>query len=143
DYAVIHYQEALAHPDLTIPQIRHAIAPSIFWAAVTTISAFLVLNFGGLPGLGQLGTLVGVGVALAALIMVFEFLPPLFPGRSEASTSAAEPETRGAPPGTTPARLPALPRLIGFGITAVVLVFTSVVLLFGPPPIDATANALR
>src|SRR5581483_1581094 len=46
DYAVVHYQEALAQPHLSIPQIRHAIAPSIFWAAVTTISAFLVLNFG-------------------------------------------------------------------------------------------------
>ena len=55
DYAVVHYQEALAHPDLSVPEIRHAIAPSIFWAAVTTITAFLVLNFGGLPGLGQSG----------------------------------------------------------------------------------------
>src|SRR6266446_2341266 len=81
DYAVVHYQEALAQPDLSIPQIRSAIAPSIFWAAVTTISAFLVLNFGGLPGLGQLGTLVGLGVALSACIMIFEFLPPLFPER--------------------------------------------------------------
>src|SRR5690349_7511531 len=81
DYAVVHYQEALAHPSLSIPEIRSAIAPSIFWAAVTTISAFLVLNFGGLPGLGQLGTLVGLGVALSACIMIFEFLPPLFPER--------------------------------------------------------------
>ena len=39
DYAVVHYQEALAHPDLSIPEVRRAIAPSIFWAAVTTISA--------------------------------------------------------------------------------------------------------
>src|SRR5207244_5051280 len=87
DYAVVHYQEALAHPNLSIPQVRHAIAPSIFWAAVTTISAFLVLNFGGLPGLGQLGTLVGLGVALAACIMIFEFLPPLFPDRKESKRS--------------------------------------------------------
>src|SRR4029077_13204570 len=86
DYAVVHYQEALAHPDLSIPQIRRAIAPSIFWAAVTTISAFLVLNFGGLPGLGQLGTLVGLGVALSACIMIFEFLSPLFPERRRPPT---------------------------------------------------------
>ena len=85
DYAVVHYQEALAHPQLSVPQIRRAIAPSILWAGITTIAAFLVLNFGGLPGLGQLGTLVGLGVALAAVVMVFEFLPPLFP----------EPRTRG------------------------------------------------
>jgi predicted exporter len=78
DYAVVHYQEAVAHPHLSVPQIRRAIAPSIFWAALTTIAAFLTLNFGGLPGLDQLGTLVAVGVTLAAFIMVFEYLPPLF-----------------------------------------------------------------
>jgi predicted exporter len=81
DYAVVHYQEALAHPDLSIPQIRSAIAPSILWAAVTTIAAFLALNFGGLPGLGQLGTLVGMGVSLAALIMVYEFMARVLRGR--------------------------------------------------------------
>src|SRR5450631_4386884 len=81
DYAVVHYQEALAQPELSIPEIRRAIAPSIFWAALTTISAFLVLNFGGLPGLAQLGSLVGIGVALSACVMIFAFLPPLFPQR--------------------------------------------------------------
>src|SRR5207249_6845675 len=81
DYAVVHYQEALAHPELSIPQVRRSIAPSIFWAAVTTISAFLVLNLGGLPGLGQLGSLVGLGVGLSACVMIFAYLPPLFPDR--------------------------------------------------------------
>ena len=55
DYAVVHYQEALAHPQMSVPEIRRAISPSILWAAITTISAFLVLNLGGLPGLAQLG----------------------------------------------------------------------------------------
>ena len=87
DYAVVHYQEALAHPQLSVPEIRRAIAPSILWAAITTISAFLVLNLGGLPGLAQLGTLVAIGVALAALVMVMVFLPPLFPGRRNAGPS--------------------------------------------------------
>jgi predicted RND superfamily exporter protein len=81
DYAVVHYQEALAHPQMTVPEIRRAIAPSILWAAITTISAFLVLNLGGLPGLGQLGTLVAIGIALAAWVMVMIYLPPLFPER--------------------------------------------------------------
>ena len=81
DYAVVHYQEALAQPELSIPEIRRTIAPSIFWAAFTTISAFLVLNFGGLPGLAQLGSLVGIGVAISACVMIFAFLPPLFPQR--------------------------------------------------------------
>ena len=81
DYAVVHYQEALAHPQMTVPEIRRAIAPSILWAAITTISAFLVLNLGGLPGLGQLGTLVAIGIGVAALVMVMIYLPPLFPER--------------------------------------------------------------
>src|SRR5271154_2683614 len=89
DYAVVHYQEALAQPELSIPEIRRAIAPSIFWAAVTTISAFLVLNFGGLPGLAQLGSLVGIGVAISALVMIMAFLPPLFPGRMTRRVSPA------------------------------------------------------
>ena len=87
DYAVVHYQEALAHQHLSVPEIRRAIAPSILWAAITTIAAFFVLNFSGLPGLAQLGTLVGLGVALAAGVMVMVYLPPLFPNR------------RNAPPG--------------------------------------------
>src|SRR5439155_5797451 len=70
DYAVVHYQEALAQPDLSIPEIRSAIAPSIFWAAATTITAVLVLTFGGLPGLAQLGSLVRIGVGPAALAMI-------------------------------------------------------------------------
>ena len=92
DYAVVHYQEALAHPQLSVPEIRRAIAPSILWAAITTMSAFLVLNLGGLPGLAQLGTLVAIGVGLAALVMVMIYLPPLFPNR------------RKAPPAQTPPR---------------------------------------
>jgi predicted exporter len=81
DYAVVHYQEALAHPQMTVPEIRRAIAPSILWAAITTVSAFLVLNLGGLPGLGQLGTLVAIGICLSAWVMVMIYLPPLFPER--------------------------------------------------------------
>src|SRR5215467_4719281 len=87
DYAVVHYQEALAHPRLSVPEIRREIAPSILWAAITTISAFLVLNLGGLPGLAQLGTLVAIGVALAALVMVVAFLPPLFPERRKPASA--------------------------------------------------------
>ena len=94
DYGVVHYQEALASPNAIIPEIRRAIRPSIFWAAVTTISAFLVLNFGGLPGLGQLGTLVALGVMLSALVMLFAFLPPLFRDRIK---KRRQQETAGIP----------------------------------------------
>ena len=142
DYAVVHYQEALAHPNLTIPQIRRAIAPSIFWAAVTTISAFLVLNFGGLTGLGQLGTLVGLGVALAACIMIFEFLPPLFPERREMRGESAVPTSEISAPVLTRPLNPTRCWVV-FSVTAGVLLLTAGILLTGMPRIDPTANALR
>jgi predicted exporter/lauroyl/myristoyl acyltransferase len=139
DYAVVHYQEALAHPDLSIPQIRHAIAPAIFWAAVTTISAFLVLNFGGLPGLAQLGSLVGIGVALSACVMIFAFLPPLFPGRMKAQTNrtVAETEIKLAQP------LNPLRKKIVFAVTIILILFCTAILFHSLPKMDAGANALQ
>ncbi len=156
DYAVVHYQEALAHPDLSIPQIRSAIAPSIFWAAITTIAAFLVLNFGGLPGLGQLGSLVGLGVALAACVMIFEYLPPLFPERrhrpfiqnrndpSPALGKRAEVNasvsSKNVSPGSQPGRVKI--RLV-LGLSLSVAFISMIVLAGGLPSVDPTANALR
>lgn len=140
DYAVVHYQEALAHPDLTIQQVRRAIAPSIFWAAVTTISAFLVLNFGGLPGLGQLGSLVGLGVGLAASMMIFAFLPPLFPERWKPGSGAVKPQfvhrAESAGSGVPKARWI-------FGLSALLVIGSLAVLAFGFPRMDSTADPLR
>jgi predicted RND superfamily exporter protein len=168
DYAVVHYQEALAHPELSVPEIRSAIAPSIFWAATTTICAFLVLNFGGLPGLGQLGTLVGVGVALSAFIMIFAFLPPLFPGRRKArpKTAALTPALShpmgegegdsargtctgeglrpvGGARGATRPTIALKNAGVVFAISAIVILFSVIVLISGTPKMDPTANALR
>jgi uncharacterized protein len=144
DYAVVHYQEALAQPHLSVPQIRRAIAPSIFWAAITTISAFLVLNFGGLPGLGQLGTLVGLGVGLAALIMIFEFLPPLFPDRDQTRPESKNPIPIASAAHSSVSRslLPQRASFV-FPVTALVLLFSVAVLSFGLPRVDPTAGPLR
>ena len=149
DYAVVHYQEALAHPQLTVPEIRRAIAPSILWAAITTMSAFLVLNLGGLPGLGQLGTLVAIGIGLAALVMVMIYLPPLFPNRRKA---AADPNAgplvelfcpaagNAGEPGLRRQNNPAAPALV---VTGLVLIIAGTVLCFHRPGLDRSGNALR
>ena len=168
DYAVVHYQEALAHPQLSVPEIRRAIAPSILWAAITTMTAFLVLNLGGLPGLGQLGSLVAIGVGLAALVMVMIYLPPLFPGRrkpppdhtppawwtyfippqtaaatgSRAGVSPA-PDSDASRPGDRRHPSPAPAPRAALALTALVLVATCVVLCFHRPGLDRTGDALR
>jgi len=142
DYAVVHYQEALAHPDLSVPEVRGAIAPSIFWAAVTTITSFIVLNFGGLPGLAQLGSLVAIGVTVSACVMIFAFLPPLFPERRKrkpaAATGANTPEFHAAPALLNPARV-----AIVLAFTVLIIGITVVTLLSGIPKMDPTANSLR
>jgi predicted exporter/lauroyl/myristoyl acyltransferase len=137
DYAVVHYQEALAYPRLSIPEVRRAIAPSIVWAAVTTISAFLVLNFGGLPGLAQLGSLVAIGVAISAVVMVFAFLPPLFPGRMRPGPVAAKPEIFAAAPSDPRGEKPV------FAATAILILACVAILFSGLPGMDTSANALQ
>jgi predicted exporter/lauroyl/myristoyl acyltransferase len=139
DYAVVHYQEALAYPSLSVPQIRRAIAPSIFWAAVTTIAAFLSLNFGGLPGLAQLGSLVGIGVALSALVMIMAFLPPLFPGRMEPRAPLPSHEAEKE----TVAPLNPLRAKLVFAATGALVLFCAVTLSFGWPKMDASTSAME
>ena len=147
DYAVVHYQEAIASPNAIIPEIRRAIGPSIFWAAVTTISAFLVLNLGGLPGLAQLGSLVALGVALSALVMLFAFLPPLFPDRMRRRTDQLAMGMLPAEASTTdPGPLePGRRRRsnAAFGATALLVLGASATLISGLPRLDHTADALR
>jgi lauroyl/myristoyl acyltransferase len=136
---VVHYQEALAYPLLSVPEIRRAIAPSIFWAAMTTICAFLVLNFGGLPGLAQLGSLVGIGVALSALVMIMAFLPPLFPERMQRS-HAPRPVPREpiAEEPVSPFRAKAV-----LVVTVALILLCGAVLSFGWPKMDASTRAME
>ena len=149
DYAVVHYQEALAHPQMTVPEIRRAIAPSILWAAITTMSAFLVLNLGGLPGLGQLGTLVAIGVGVAALVMVMIYLPPLFPERRKPrpNQSSAAWWTYFIPSQQTHAAATAPPDgaycRAALVLTGLILCAAFGVLWFHRPGLDRTGNALR
>ena len=148
DYAVVHYQEALAHPQLSIPEIRRAIAPSILWAAITTISAFLVLNFGGLPGLAQLGSLVAIGIALSALVMVMIYLPPLFPGRRKAASPVAGNWwSYFIPPRQTPAATGTPVNNIYcrkiLWLTTALAVIAGTILFFHHPALDQTADALK
>ena len=79
DYGLVLYQESVCAPHLSAGDVRRLLAPAIIWSAVTTAGAFLILNFGGLPGLAQLGSLVAIGITLAAVVMLNLFLPPLLP----------------------------------------------------------------
>jgi predicted exporter/lauroyl/myristoyl acyltransferase len=75
DCGLVVYQEAAAAPQHSAADLRRELLPSVLWSALTTAAAFLLLNFAGLPGLSQLGTIVGLGVLLAPVVMLFIFLP--------------------------------------------------------------------
>lgn len=75
DYGLILYQETVAHPGRPNREYRAAVAPAICWSAVTTAGAFFMIGRSSLPGLTQLGVLVGVGILIAAAVMLTAYLP--------------------------------------------------------------------
>jgi predicted exporter len=95
DFGIVLYQESRSHPGLSLSELRHEAAPGIFWSALTTSGAFLLLNLSSIPGLGQLGTLVALGVALGAVVMLYAFLPPLH--RPGADAADAQPNELAGP----------------------------------------------
>jgi len=75
DYGLILYQETVAHPGQHARDYRNAVAPAIIWSAVTTAGAFFMIGRSSLPGLTQLGVLVGIGILFAAIVMLTAYLP--------------------------------------------------------------------
>ncbi len=139
DYGLVLYQEAQVNPGATMHALRQDIAPSIFWSALTTAGAFLMLNLGGLPGLAQLGTLVALGVGLAATIMLWAYLPPLLRGRR-----AVAPPPRALPRSVLDffrTKLGTPPRVWAF--TAGLLLAIGWLLVRDRPGFDHSAGALR
>jgi uncharacterized protein len=78
DYGLLIYQRRLVVAE-SLTELRRHTAPTIGWAALTTASAFLALNAGHFPGLAQLGTLVALGILIAAALMLGPFAAALNP----------------------------------------------------------------
>jgi predicted RND superfamily exporter protein len=131
DYGLVLYQESQAAPHLSAREVRDELFGSILWSAVTTAGAFAILNFGGLPGLGQLGTLVAVGVALAAVVMLYAYLPPLV-GKTPAAVSDDQPQQK------TGTRI-----RVAWGATILLAIVSLAVLSWRHPRFDNSADALR
>lgn len=75
DYGLVLYQESLNAPDCTPLEVRRQVGRGILGSAFTTAATFALLNFGGMPGLSQLGSLVALGIVVAAALMLYTFLP--------------------------------------------------------------------
>lgn len=141
DYGLILYQEARARPHASVREIREQTRRAIWGSALTTAAAFALLLLAGLPGLGQLGLLVAMGVLLGAALMRHAFLPLVGRGRArgereKTGVPAADARPSGPePPGIWTRRL-ALPA------TAGLLVLGAGLLGRGWPPVDHTTRPL-
>lgn len=129
DYALILHQEAREQGGRA-DRAAARVGPGIVAAALTTAGAFGLLNFSGLPGLGQLGSLVAMGVLVGAWVMLRLF--PLGPNGADsfpATPACAEPEGAG--------------KNVGKVATFVLLLAGLGLVWFRPASLDTSAEPLR
>ncbi len=132
DFGIVLHQEAKNHPGLDAAGIRRIAGPGIFWSAVTTASAFALLNLSALPGLRNLGTLVALGIVIGAWCMLYIFLPLLLRFRRTDTQQQTPPSAVRVPR----SRLPLV-------ITVVVLLSGILQFITRPPSFDPSTEALR
>jgi uncharacterized protein len=132
DFGIVLHQEARNHPELDASGVRKIAQYGIFWSAVTTASAFALLNLSALPGLRNLGTLVALGIVIGAWAMLYVFLPLLIRFRSVTSTVSHP---------SAPAAI-YNPRL-AITLSAVLLLLSIALFVLRPPAIDPSTEALR
>src|SRR6266540_3700824 len=136
DFGIVLYQESRSHPGLSLAELRREAAPGIFWSALTTAGAFLLLNLSSIPGLGQLGTLVALGVALGAVVMLYAFLPPLHRPITDAASEQAK-----TPAGPSPSLH--LATAGNWPLTLLAAVSGLSLLVLRPPVFDHSTETLR
>lgn len=74
DYGYLIYQQSLRTSG-TVRHLQWKCFQNIAWTASTTAASFFALNLSSLPGLSQLGSMVGLGVCVGAIIMLGVFAP--------------------------------------------------------------------
>jgi len=74
DYGYFVYQHSRQQRG-TVRALQRQCLQNIMWTAGTTAAAFFALNLSSLPGLSQLGNLVGIGVIVGAVVMLGVFAP--------------------------------------------------------------------
>lgn len=129
DYGLLLYQ---AHRSTSQPTAKTAkqVAPSILWAALTTSVAFVMVARGSLPGMAQLGLLVAIGIAVAAVVMLGLYLWPL---SSSAESQASKPPAQKAF---------TLKAASATKLTGLLLVFVIVVLAWRLPGLNTDPKTL-
>ncbi|MGV3755068.1 MAG: MMPL family transporter [Verrucomicrobiota bacterium] len=138
DFALVLYQEGITSGK-SPEAIRAEIAPGIWWSGISTAAAFASLNFGGLPGLAQLGTLVAAGILTGAWL-VLRFFPRVIPLAAHAAGLQSEKTEQVSSVEKSPSKFPRF----GLITSIVVLLVAGVILLQkGLPGLTASSEPLR
>jgi uncharacterized protein len=74
DYGYFVFQRAQGFRG-SVRELQRLCVQNIAWTASTTAAVFFALNASSLPGLSQLGNLVGIGVIIGACVMLGVFAP--------------------------------------------------------------------
>lgn len=172
DYGYFIYQRSQRHTG-TLRELQRQCLSYIAWTAGTTAAAFFALNVSSLPGLSQLGNLVGVGVLVGSVVMLTIFAPltlrrhqkepcragappaakdgcGLLLAPAPASSSSASPVSAAGAPALQPdnavERLivsPGFNRVGAWATLAVVAILLAALLVKGPPGTDFSPTPLR
>lgn len=119
----------------TVGRLRVESLKTLSLTAGTTAVAFFLLDVSGLPGLSQLGFLVGIGVITGLGVMLLFFAPMAMRWRSE--PSGGEVAIRGL------LQSPSWNRAGAFATVAAVSGFLLVLLVKGAPEFDFSPESLR
>ncbi len=128
DYGYLVHQKS-RQGAASLAELRRDAFRNVAWTAGTTAAAFFALNLSRLPGLSQLGNLVGIGVVVGAAVMLLVFTPIAWRWRT--------PE----PPPRVPFDRLARPGAWVTGLLVIVL--AGVLVVKGPPGMDFSAESLR
>jgi len=135
DYGYFIYQRSQTHSG-TVRSLQWHCLQNIVWTSGTTAAAFFALNLSSLPGLSQLGNMVGLGVCVGAIVMLGLFAP-IASGLSKSSGTAM---------GSRLDFLFASGRFARFGeliALGVVVLLLGALLFQGPPGSDFSASTFR
>lgn len=135
DYGYFIFQRS-QHHEGSVADLQRQCLQYIMWTSGTTAAAFFALNASSLPGLSQLGNLVGAGVIVGAIVMVTIFAPLAMRRR----------RLEGAlPPGPAQrvVQSPAFRRVGAWVTGAAVLATLSALAFKGMPPVDFSAKTMR
>ncbi len=135
DYGYFIFQRSLHHNG-SVAELRRHCWQYIAWTSGTTAAAFFSLNLSSLPGLSQLGNLVGIGVVTGAAVMLTLFAPLAMSYRRK-----AQPHSLSRIEGVLAS--PALAK-VGFYCTlGLVVVLLGVLFTKGAPVTEFTPGYLR